>query len=183
MKPDRRADLISPHAADHARSTRRMSDRIGGKPGTLRGLLRWATREYAGEPPVRLHRAAEDAGGGPALSGAAAAYLGFHQDAGANDWYKLAHALDADGSFRTPMRAAIERVGDSERRAFLRATLTNVLFPSDVAAQFSIPSWCAADVLYASLSALYDAWRDRPLPRRSWVDLSESQQVAESVVA
>jgi hypothetical protein len=178
-----RALLASPHALEHDASSRYQNDRVANRPRTLRALLRWAEREYAAEPPVKLHRMTEDAGGGPAMTGQAASYLGFSQIAEPNDWRRLAEAKDAEGSYRTPMRAAIERIGPEPRRRFLRDLLTNVLYPSEVAAHHGIPEWCAGDVMYQSLNALYDGWRDRPLPSRSWVDLSQSQQAAELATA
>jgi hypothetical protein len=170
----------SQYQLDHDLSARRGRDRVKGKPQTLKALLSWAQHGYALEAPAKMHSGARlEDDGDPAMTGEAKSYIGFHDRKEPNDWRGIARRLDVDGRYVTPMRAAVESVPGIERRAFLRSLLVQVFHAKDVTRQHDIPDWCSGDVTYQSLSILWDCWRDRPLARPSWVDLSESQRNAE----
>ena len=163
-------------------SSRKGRDRIRGKPLTLRGLLLWAQRGYALEAPGKMHSGARiEEDGDPAMTGEAKGYIGFHDAKEPNDWRGVACRLDKDGQYLTPMRAAIEGVQPLERRRFLRSLLVAEFHAKDVSRLHEIPDWCSGDVTHQSLSLLWDRWRDKPLPRPSWTDLSQSQRDAETV--
>lgn len=159
MKPE-------PHADTHRESVRRKGDRTATRPVTLRALLRWAQREYSMEPPPRLHDRDIADDGAPDHTPEAKRWFGFSQDREPNDWKAVASRLDEDGYYRTPLRAALERVPGTERRELLRAVLPNVFFPSDACAAAGIPSWCADDVLFRALDLLWRQFADRPIPTR-----------------
>ena len=169
----------SQYQIDHDLSTRKGRDRIKGKPQTLHEMLSWAQHAYALEAPAKLHSGATlEEDGDPAMTGEAKAYIGFHDHNEPNDWRRIARRLDEDGCYVTPMRAAIEEIPGLQRRAFLRALLVQVFHAKDVTRDFDIPDWASGDVTFMSLAQLWDVWRDKPLPRPSWVDLSDSQRNA-----
>ena len=169
----------SEYQTAHDFSARKGRDRIRGKPHTLKALLSWAQREYAIEAPARTHSGARiEEDGDPAMTGEAKGHLGFHDWHEPNDWRAVACRRDDDGRYVTPMRCAIEAVSSDKRRDFLRDMLTAVFFAKDVTRLHDIPDWASGDVTYASLSLLWDAWRDSPLPRASWIEVSDSQRSA-----
>jgi hypothetical protein len=173
-----------PYQYEHDHSARKGRDRIKSKPPTLKALLSWAQHGYALEAPGKLHSGARiEEDGDPAMTGEAKGYLGFADRKEPNDWRGIACRLDQDGSYVTPMRCAIEGVQGVERRAFLRSLLVQVFHAKDVTRQHDIPDWCSGDVTYQSLALLWDVWRDKPLARASWVDLSDSQRAAEESVS
>ena len=168
--------------AENRASERRGKDRIRGKPQNLRTLLRWLTSSYALEVPGKLHSGATlEEDGDPAMTGEAQSWLGMHDDSQPNDWIRVACRTDADGYFSTPMRCAIARVHQAERRNLLAELATNLLFPKAVMDANLIPAWAQNDVLGVSLSILWDTYADRPLPRSTvnHLEKSESQRAAE----
>lgn len=167
------------HEEEHARSARIKGDRIGHRPATLAGLLRWLQAGYALEAPNRLHDRDIADDGAPDHTGEAKAYIGLSQQREPNDWPAVARRLDPDGFYQTPMRAAISRVGDPDRRRLLGGLACNMFTPLDVTRAEGIPDWCAGDVMYRALSLLWSVYTDRPIPQRSWVDKSDSQRAAE----
>ncbi len=151
---------------DHARSVRSKGDRIAAKPPTLARLHRWLTEGYALEAPNRLHDRDVADDGAPDHTGEAKAYIGFTQRTEPNDWRAVACRTDEDGFYLTPVRAAIARVGDPDRRRFLGALACNIYTPLDVSRAFGIPDWCAGDVMYRALDLAWSMYQDRPIPRR-----------------
>jgi hypothetical protein len=175
MKPE-------PHANEHAARAAARDDRIRSRPASLRAYLKWASREYAMEPPPKLHEGKlMDDHGDPRMTGEAKGYLGFAQS-GDQDWMAVARRLDDDGFYLTPMRAALAVFAERhpEVGKFLRGTLTNVLFPTDVAKANGMTHEVGMFVLRSALPELWDLWQPRPLPRTSWIDKSDSQRAAES---
>ena len=155
------------YEAEHAASAHRRGDRIAAKPPTLARLHRWLTDGYALEAPARLHDRDIADDGAPDHTGEAKAYIGFTQRTEPNDWRAVACRTDEDGSYLTPMRCAIARVGDPKRRELLGGLACNILTPLDVTRSMDIPDWCAADVMYRALELAWAVYRDRPLPQRS----------------
>jgi hypothetical protein len=98
-----------------------------------------------------------------------------------NDWRAVACRRDADGYLATPMRCAIARIADPERRQLLGGLAVNLLTPLDVTRAQGIPDFCAGDVMWRSLTMLWSVYEEVPIPRRSigWVDKSDSQRAAE----
>jgi hypothetical protein len=134
------------------------------------------------EPPPKLHEGKlMDDHGDPRMTGEAKGYLGFAQS-GDQDWMAVARRLDDDGFYLTPMRAALAVFAERhpEVGKFLRGTLTNVLFPTDVAKANGMTHEVGMFVLRSALPELWDLWQPRPLPRTSWIDKSDSQRAAES---
>lgn len=150
------------YEAEHVASSGRRP-----KPDSLRGLLRWAQREYALEHPPRLHDRDIADDGAPDHTPEAKRWVGLTQDREPNDWKAVARRLDEDGYFRTPLRAALEAVPGDERRSLLRAVLPNVFFPTEAAEAAGIPRWCAEDVLFRALSLLWDRFEPYPMPQPS----------------
>jgi hypothetical protein len=161
------------------------------------GLLRWANRLYREETPELQHAVSEfDASGAPAMRPAPAAYLAllrrdlYDRDGRpkpdedrADNWRSTACRLDRDGAYVTPLRCAIERVPDPDRRRLLRYVVPEAYRPGDVATVLGIPSWCAGDVLYRSLVMLRQAYRLVPEAQVGWVSKSDAQRQAESAAA
>lgn len=152
------------------------------RPATLRGLLSWASHQLRLETPELGHSASlTDDGGSPDMKAAAKAYLALTTRVQVDDrpdsWRAIACRLDKDGFYVTPLRCALEGL-PAERRALLRDALANELFALDMATIHGIPTWAAGDVLFRSLRLLWDRYLDRPLPRRSWIELSDSQRAA-----
>lgn len=184
----RRPDPIrrAPHVAEHAASAR-LRDRIASRPLTLAALHRWLTDGYALEAPARLHDRDVADDGAPDHTGEAKGYLGMTDPPSwvtqtqATDWRRVACRTDDEGYYVTPMRCAIARVGDPDRRQLLGGLACNLLTPLDVTRAQDIPDWCAGDVMYRALSMLWDVYTDRPIPRRgpTWVEKSDSQRAAE----
>ena len=46
-----------PYEGSHRHSQRKANDRVNYRPKGLRGLLRWATRQWELESPARIHAA------------------------------------------------------------------------------------------------------------------------------
>ena len=152
------------------------------RPGTLRGLLRWAHAQYVAETPNLDHSGIHlDDDGAPTMAAAARRYLGMMtSDDRPDDWLRIASRQDRDGFYLTPLRRAIETL-PTERRLLLRDLVPELLFPSEVALLHGIPQWCQSDVLYQSLTMLWGRFIDRPLPSPGWLERSEAQQNAETV--
>lgn len=172
--------IREPFELEHKLSHRRQNDRVNNKP---RSLLRWLTTGYALETPPQLHVHALAEDGDPAMNGEAAAYIGFFQggegSGQANDWERVAQALDRDGRYHTPMRAAISKVRASEERSLLADLAANPLYPLDVTRLHGLPDWTAYIVVETLLERLWSVWRDAPLPTRSRI--SDAQADAESL--
>lgn len=150
----------------------------------LRFLLGWAHRNWTLETPTLGHAVSlTDAGGAPDMKGAAKAYLGLvRKGDGPDDWQRTAQRRDEDGRYITPLRAALYRIRNPELRRFLHHLIPNaVLRPSDIATVHGIPTWAEAWVMQGALEILYREFQSAPIPQRSWVDMSESQQRAEDV--
>ena len=171
----------SPYEGPHRDSLARRGDRVRYRPAKLADYLRWLQDGYAAEAPARLHDRDTADDGTPDMTGQAKGYLGFSQTDEPNDWQKLACRRDDSGAYLTPMRCAIGRL-PADRRQFVRELAVNLFTPTDVSRANGIPDWCAGDVMYRSLTMLWDLYQDVPTPRRSpgWVDKSESQQAAET---
>ena len=163
---------------EHRRSAARKGDRIAAKPPTLAQLHRWLTNGYALEAPARLHDRDVADDGAPDHTGEAKSYIGFAQRVEPNDWRAVACRTDDEGSYVTPMRCAIARVGDPDRRALLGALACNAFTPLDVTRSFGIPNWCAGDVMYRALDLLWSVYQDRPLPRRGKSDAQLDAEAA-----
>lgn len=157
------------------------------RPTTLRDLLFWLTTGYALEGPVMLHERDElAADGDPEHTGETKGWLGMNYPAASQpqaqptDWTRVACRRDEDGSYLTPIRCAIARIGDPDRRTLLGGLAVNLLTPLDVTRAQDIPDWCAGDVMFRSLDQLWSVYEDRPLPVRTpgWVSMSESQRAA-----
>jgi hypothetical protein len=170
------------YSAENAASLVRGKDRKRDKPANLRTLLRWLVREYALEAPAKLHTGtALEEDGDPAMTGEAKSWLGMSDRHEPNDWLAVACRTDADGFYVSPMRCAIARIRNEDRRNLVGELAVNLLFPRDVMDAHAIPAWCQNDVAFASLSIVWDTYADRPLPRSSvgWVEKSASQRAAE----
>jgi hypothetical protein len=168
-----------PFADDHSHSKSVKGDRIRHQPRKLADYLAWLTHQYALEAPTRLHDRDVADDGAPDHTGEAKSWLGMAQERTPNDWREVACARDADGYRRTPMRCAIARISDPDRRALLGGLAVNLLTPLDVTRAHGIPDWAASDVMWRSLTTLWALYEEVPIPRRSWVDLSDSQRAAE----
>lgn len=185
----------APYELENRQSARVKGDRVHNRPRSVHALLNWAVRGYeldvpAGSRTSKMHesrRIEED--GDPALTPQARAYFGFNQGidetttdvtARPNDWRAVACSVDADGFYRTPMRCAIARIGDAERRAFVGALACNLYTPVDVSRAFGVPDWAAAEVIERSLNILWSAYSERPYTTRSRGGKSESQLDAEA---
>ena len=151
---------------EHRRSAARKGDRIAAKPPTLAQLHRWLVEGYKLEAPGRLHDRDIADDGAPDHTSEAKSYIGFAQRTEPNDWKAVACRTDDDGYFLTPMRAAISRVGDPDRRAFLGALACNLLTPLDVTRAFAIPDWVAVDVMGRSLDMIWSLYSERVIPRQ-----------------
>lgn len=165
------------YEVENEASARVKGDRIASKPATMRGLLIWCQRGYELEAPARLHDRDVADDGAPDHTGEAKGYLGMNDRHQPTDWASVARRLDADGFYITPMRAAISRVGDPERRRLLGGLACNLFTPLDVTRAQDIPDWCAGDVMYRALELLWACYADRPIPRRG---RSEAQLDAEA---
>lgn len=170
----------TPYQDDHERSTRVKGDRITHRPTTVRALLSWLQREYALEAPGRLHDRDVADDGAPDHTGEAKSYIGLSQDREPNDWKMVACRSDDSNTYLTPMRCAIARIGDPDRRQLLGGLAVNLFTPLDVTRAQGIPDWCAFDVMSRSLDQLYAMYQERPIPRRSpkWTEMSDSQRAA-----
>ncbi len=166
------------YESEHRRSARAKGDRIATKPPTLARLHRWLTEGYALEAPVRLHDRDVADDGAPDHTGEAKGYLGFAQQAEPNDWRAVACRTDEDGSYLTPVRCAISRVGDPDRRRFLGALACNIYTPLDVTRTFGIPDWCASDVMYRALELAWSMYAEAPIPRRGKSDAQLDAEAA-----
>jgi hypothetical protein len=103
--------------------------------------------------------------GAPDHTGEFKSYVGFQQD-GDQDWRAVACRTDREtGFYITPMRCAIARVGDPQRRELLGGLACNLLTPLDVTRAQGIPDTYAGDVMYRSLELLWSVYMDKPLPR------------------
>lgn len=169
-----------PHEAEHRHSARVRNDRVNHRPRKLADYLRWLTTTYALEAPARLHDRDVADDGAPDHTGEAKSWLGMTQQREPNDWRAVACRRDVDGYLSTPMRCAIERM-PAARRTLLRDLACNVLTPLDVTRAHGIPDDFAGDVMYRSLTMLWEQYGEIPTPRRepSWVDKSDSQRAAE----
>lgn len=169
-----------PYHAAHATSKQGWDRRQ--RPATLRALLRWAHAQYVAETPNLDHSGSHiDDDGAPTMAAAARRYLGMMtKDDRADDWLRIASRMDRDGFYLTPLRRAIETLPEP-RRLLLRDLVPEVFFPSEVALLHGIPAWCANDVLYRSLTMLWDQFIERPLPSVGWLERSDSQRAAETV--
>ena len=149
----------------------------------LRFLLRWAHQQWTLETPTLDHQRQLDAGGAPTMQSRAAGYLALlRRGEGRDDWERTACALDLDGFYRTPLRAAMSRVRNLAMRRFLHDLVPNAMLrPSDIAQLHGSPGWAEAWVMQGALEILYREFHAAPVPRRSWVDLSDSQRAAEAV--
>lgn len=166
-----------PHEDEHRRSVAKKGDRIVGKPRRLSQLHRWLTDGYALEAPARLHDRDVADDGAPDHTGEAKNYLGLNYPVGQRaddekgteptDWRRVACRTDRDGSYVTPMRCAIARIGDPDRRALLGGLACNIFTPLDVTRSMGIPDWCAGDVMYRALDLLWSVYADQPMPQRS----------------
>lgn len=174
MPPERR----QPHDVEHARSARVKGDRIASKPPTLPLLHRWLTDGYTLEAPGRLHDRDIADDGAPDHTPEAKRYIGFTQQREPNDWPLVDRHLDADGFYQTPMRAAISRVKDPDRRTLLGGLACNLLTPLDVTRSMGIPDWCAGIVMWDVLSTLWSVYSDRPIPRRGKSDAQLDAEAA-----
>lgn len=174
-----------PHAAANEQSTRVKADRMRHRPVGVRALIRWLTREYELEAPGKLHSGATiEEDGDPTMTGEAKGWLGFayppasRDQSQPTDWVGVACRLDEDGDYVTPLRCAIARISNAERRNLVGELAVNLLYPRDVTAAHGIPDWCANDVVEKSLDLLWALYRDKPLPKRPRP--SESQSIAEA---
>lgn len=184
-----------PYHREHERSQRGMDRRR--KPETVDGLLRWAHGRYVEETPAfeyALTRLAED--GDPEMVYPVRAYLALSEPSNRLSWEKreqewqrpdvwcrIAGTTDEDGMYRTPLRRAIESIDDPSRRKLLRDLVPELFLPGDIAAINGVPGWCAGDVLFRSLSMLWDRYRERPERRPGYLDRSDAQRSAEVVAA
>lgn len=147
----------------------------------IRVLLQWAARTWELETPTLGHAVSlTDAGGVPAMKAAAQAYLGLlRRGEQRDDWERNACALDEDGFYRTPLRAAMSRVRSLPMRRFLHDLVPNALLrPSDIAELHGTPGWAEAWVMQGALEILYREFLARPVPQRSWIEQSDSQRNA-----
>ena len=164
---------------------------------TLRGLLSWSNRQYVLETPELQHSVAlTDEGGAPVMKPAAAGYLGLlakeRLDAKAaptndraDNWKAQAGRRDRDGKYVTPLRYAIELCPVADERAFLRALVPELYFPSEIAELHGIPKWAAGMVMYAALSRLRERY-DHLIRQQEkgtaanvgWVSMSEASRNA-----
>ena len=149
-------------------------------PQTLRALLHWARSEYVAETPNLDHSQSHiDDDGAPTMGAQVRAYLALAgKDAREDNWLRIASKCDDDGFYRTPLRRAMETL-PRERRLFLRDVVPELFHVTDIATLHGIPTWCANDVLYRSLTMLWQRYLDTPVPERNYLDLSESQRAAE----
>lgn len=117
------------------------------------------------------------------MKGAAKAYLGLlRKGDGPDDWEKTACRRDPDGRYVTPLRCALSKVRNQQLRRFLHDLIPNAMLrPSDVATVHGIPAWAEAWAIQGALEILYREYQAAPLPQRSWVDMSTSQQHAEAI--
>lgn len=162
-----------------------MNDRFDGygQPGSLKALLHWAHTQYVMETPNLEHSVHQvDTDGDPLMRAAARIYLALSGPKGdaPDNWSRIAGRVDEDGFYRTPLRRALETL-PAERKALLRDIVPEELNPSDVARLHGIPAWCEGDVIYRSLTMLWGRYLERPMPKPSWLDRSESQRQAEAV--
>lgn len=166
-----------PHEDEHRQSARVKGDRVRFKPVGLRDLLRWASREWRLEAPVRLHDRDIADDGAPDLTPEAKRFLGFSGSDQPDDWHRVACRLDADGSFVTPMHCVVAGLPDPER-AYIRDLLTDLFVPEAIAELHNIPRWVHEHVARDILGQLWDRYSSAPTPRRS--KPSESQSIAEA---
>lgn len=148
---------------------------------TLRALLRWANQAYLEETPSLDHIRQTDEGGAPDMRVVVKRYLRLEHNGGddvTDDWRWVARRTDHDGRYLTPLRAAIESIGDPMRRRFLRDLVPELYRPSDIAAIHGIPEWCASDVMYRSLAMLQSRYQTHRPVSTGWVSMSESQRAA-----
>jgi hypothetical protein len=155
---------------------------VTGTNGRTRVLMRWASQGWEMETPSLGHSISlTDEGGAPDMKGAAKAYLGLlRRGDGPDDWEKTACRRDADGRYVTPLRAALSKVRNQKLRRFLHDLIGNALRPSDITNVHGVPDWAEAWVIQGALEILYREYQAAPLPQRSWVELSASQQNAET---
>ena len=152
-------------------------------PSRLRFLLSWAYKQWSLETPSLGHSVSlTDEGGSPDMKAAAKAYLGLlRRGEERDDWERTATRLDKDGFYITPLRAAMTRIRTLAMRRFLHDLVPNAMLrPSDIAELHGSPGWAEAWVMQGALEALYREFHAAPVPQRSWVDLSTSQQNAEA---
>lgn len=154
------------------------------RPASLAALLRWAHAEHAAETPNLEHAVGQHASdGAPLMRYAARAFLGLmdprnvDEERRADDWLRLASRTDPDGRYRTPLRRAIATL-PPERRYLARALVSEQLMPGDVALVAGIPEWCAGDVLYRTMSMLWERYLDRPLISPGWLERSDASRNA-----
>ena len=97
-----------------------------------------------------------------------------------DDWERVACRRDDDGRYVTPMRAALSKIRNQKLRRFLHDLIPNTLRPSDITTVHGVPEWAEGWAIEGALEILYREYQAAPTPRRSWVDLSASQQNAET---
>jgi hypothetical protein len=145
---------------------------VTGTPN-LRWLLGWAHRQYTAETPELQHSVGRvDEGGGPRMAQSVATYLGLAGSYRAQQPW----ALDDDGKYRTPLRAALSQIRDPDLRTFLRDLVPNALLPSEIARVHGIPKWAEPDIMHKALLVLWRHYLEQPPV--SWIDISASQQRA-----
>lgn len=165
------------YADEHRRSRHR--DRRT-PPGTLRALLGWATRAYQLETPD-LNHSHRDVGddGTPAMRQEARRWLGLAgHDQHKDDWRRIACRTDPDGRYITPLRCAIERTPRADVRAFLRDLAASEFATAEVAARHGLTEMATTYVVHGTLIGLWRRYSEAPIPRRAWIDLSDSQRAA-----
>lgn len=158
-----------PHHAENAVSQQR-ADRITNRPKSLAALLRLLKRQYALEPPPKLHSGTELADDGdPQFTGEAQRFLGFGQRTGPNDWVAVACQTDVDGYYVTPLRCAIERMRQCNARdgRIAARVLTHFFHYSDVTRVEGIHDDDAPRVLADILYRLYDSMTAVPVPQKT----------------
>ncbi len=184
-----------PYAEAHERSRTRHDRRE--MPRSLSALLGWARAQYIAETPALEHAIREVGNDGdPQMRYPIRAYLAMdppsqrisaedqEQSWGRPDlWVRVASRTDEDGMYRTPLRRALETIGDPERRQLLRFLVPEEFRPSDVGTHLGIPEWCQGDVFYRSLVMLWDRFREQPEQRPTYLDKSEAQRTAEVAAA
>ncbi len=155
-----RERIERPHADEHRRSeARRMLN--AREPKSLTGFIHWARWAYRQEPPTQLTTDDVAPDGTPAWHPAFAAWLG---------GYDGAVALDEEGYYRTPLRAALYQMLGRTPNADAFAVVT-FLFdiassegPVDViaAAHGIQPSWTRRIVVLDVLRRLWDGYAATP---------------------
>ena len=170
-----------PYEGSHRHSQRKANDRVNYRPKGLRGLLRWATRQWELESPARIHDRDTADDGTPDHAGEFQGYVGLSQKTEPNNWQAVACRLDSDGYHITPIRCAVERIADEGERALARDICTNLYWPGDVAMLHGLSHGLRGLLMEKVLERLWDSYAARPWPKSAkpgWVDLSESQQKA-----